>query len=216
MLQICFCACICFNFAKFSAKIFSHVVFLLAADSTCSALWLAAQHLSTLSQLIKVTNIKCESNKDIFSPQDISSCLNNYFTTIASKLANSLQKTSSPKPLNTVSSTCSSIFIKPIIDEDIIREINLLDNSKCDDTYDIPVKILKLSKYIIAPTLCYLTNYCINKGVFPNALKISKILPIYKGVERDIASNYRPISILPHFSKILEKILKHNLIDFIK
>ena len=64
-----------------------------------------------------VTNIKCpESNKDLFSPKDISSCLNNYFTTIASKLANSLPKTSCPKPLNTVS-TCSSLFIKPVIDE---------------------------------------------------------------------------------------------------
>ena len=57
--------------------------------------------------------------------------------------------------------------------------------------------------------------YCINKGVFPNALKIAKILPIYKGVDRDIASNYRPITILPHFSKIFEKILQHNLTDFI-
>ena len=129
-------------------------------------------------------------------------------------MANSLPKTSPSKPLNTVS-TCSLLFIKPVIDEDIIREINLLDNSKCDDTYDIPVKILKLSKNVIAPTLCYLINNCINKGVFPSALKIAKVLPIYKGSDRDIASNYRPISILPHFSKILEKILKHNLTDFI-
>ena len=131
--------------------------------------------------MYQVTNIKCpESNKDLFSPKDISSCFNNYFTTIASKLANSLSKTSSPKPLNTVY-ICSSLFIKPVIDEDIIREINLLDNSKCDDTYDIPVKIVKLSKYIIAPTLCYLINYCICKSIFPNALKIAKVLPIYKG-----------------------------------
>ena len=106
-------------------------------------------------------------------------------------------------------------IIYSIIDEDIIREINLLDNSKCDDTYDIPVKILKLSKNVTAPTLCYLINNCINKGVFPSALKIAKVLPIYKGSDRDIASNCRPIFILPHFSKIFEKILKRNLSDFI-
>ena len=131
-------------------------------------------------------------------------------------MANSLPKTSTGtlKLLNTVS-TCSSLFIKPVIDEDIIREINLLDNSKCDDTYDIPVKILKLSKNVIAPTLCYLIKNCINKGVFPSALKIAKVLPIYKGGDKNIASNYRSISILPHFSKIFEKILKYNLTDFI-
>ena len=49
----------------------------------------------------------------------------------------------------------------------------------------------------------------------PSALKIAKVLPIYKGGDREIASNYRPVSILPHFSKIFEKILKHNLTDFI-
>ena len=161
-----------------------------------------------------VTNIKCsESNKDLFSPKDISSCLNNYFTITAPKLANCILKTSFPKPLNTVS-YCSSLYIKPVIDKDIIKEINLFDNSKCDDTYDIPVKILKPSKYLIAPTLRYLINYCINKNVFPNAIKIAKVLPIYKRSDRDIGSNYMPIYVLLIFKKF-EKIFKHNLIDFI-
>ena len=87
-----------------------------------------------------------------------------YIKSIYCKLANFLPKKSLPKPLNTVC-TCSSLFIKSAINEDIIRENNLLDNGKCDNTYDIPVKILKLSKNIIAPTLCYLINYCINKDV---------------------------------------------------
>ena len=71
-----------------------------------------------------------------------------------------------------------------VYEKDIIREINLLDNSKCDNTYDIPVKIIKLSKFIIAPKLCYLINYCIDKGVSPNVLKIAEVLPIYKGGEK--------------------------------
>ena len=107
------------------------------------------------------------------------------------------------------------MFIKPVYEEDITREIYLLDNSKCNDTYDISVKIIKLSKFIIIPKLCYLINYCINKGVFPNVLKIAKVLPMYKGGEKHMASNYRPISILPHFSKIFEKILKDDRISFL-
>ena len=81
-------------------------------------------------------------------------------------------------------------------------------------SYDIPVKIIKLSKFVIAPKLCYLINYCINKGVFPNVFKIVKVLPIYKGGEKHITSYYRPISILLQFSKIFEKILKENIINF--
>ena len=82
------------------------------------------------------------------------------------------------------------------------------------DTYDIPVKIIKLSKVIIAPILCNLINNCTNKGIFPGILKILKVIPIYKSGEKDLVSNYRPISILPHFSKIFEKILKENIVNF--
>ena len=81
------------------------------------------------------------------------------------------------------------MYIKPVYEEDIIKEINLLDNSKCDDTCGIPVKIIKLSKFIIAPKLCYLINYCINKGVFLYVLKIAKVFAIYKRGEKYIASN---------------------------
>ena len=79
---------------------------------------------------------------------------------------------------------------------------------------------MKISKDMIvrstAPTSANeLLLLPLTTSMFPNALKIAKVLPIYKGGDRDITSNYRPISILPHFSKILEKILKHNLIDYI-
>ena len=83
------------------------------------------------------------------------------------------------------SSVKSLMFIKPICKEDIIWEINLLDYSKCYDMYDIPIKIVKLSKYTIAPTLSYLFNPCINEEIFPNALKITKVLPIHKKGEKD-------------------------------
>ena len=85
------------------------------------------------------TKIKCpDTDIDLFSTKDILSCLNYYFSTIASKLANALPKTSFAKPSNTLHPIYSSMFIKPVYEEDIIREINLLDNSKCNNTYDIP------------------------------------------------------------------------------
>ena len=81
----------------------------------------------------------------------------------------------------------------------------------CNNTYEIPVKIIKLSKVIIAPMLCNLINNYINKGIFSSILKIAKVMPVYKSGEKGLVSNYRPISILPHFSKIFEKILKKTL-----
>jgi len=51
-------------------------------------------------------------------------------------------------------------------------------------------------------------------GIIPNDLKISKIIPIYKSDDVKSVSNYRPISILPAFSKIIEKLAYNWLLDF--
>ena len=58
-------------------------------------------------------------------------------------------------------------------------------------------------------------NRCILEGIFPNALKLAKILPIHKGDSRFEASNYRPISLHPIISKIFEKLIFSRLNDFL-
>ena len=91
-----------------------------------------------------------------------------------------------------------------------------MSSSKSDDTYDIPVSVLKLSKHVIAPILSKLFNQCIELGIYPSTLKIAKVIPLFKDGDKTCASNYRPISILPHFSKIFEKLLQLDLIKFLK
>ena len=90
--------------------------------------------------------------------------------------------------------------------EEILIHIDMLDNKKSNDTYDIPVHIIKLSKHIIAPVLTSIFNNCIAAGIYPDALKVAKVIPIHKSGDTSNPSNYRPISVLPHFSKIFEKI----------
>ena len=107
------------------------------------------------------------------------------------------------------------MFINPICSDDVLREIDLLDNNKCNDTYDIPIRIIKLSKSVVAPILSELFNRCIIHGTFPTILKNAKVIPIYKDGEKHSPSNYRPVSILPHFSKIFEKILQTDLTKFL-
>jgi len=48
-------------------------------------------------------------------------------------------------------------------------------------------------------------NHCVQNGVFPDKLKLAKVIPVFKSGAKGIAFNYRPISILSHFSKIFEK-----------
>ena len=53
-----------------------------------------------------------------------------------------------------------------------------------------------------------------NSSVFPSELKIAKVLPLFKGEDHNILSNFRPISILPFFSKIFEKLIQTRLCSF--
>ena len=54
----------------------------------------------------------------------------------------------------------------------------------------------------------------LNTGIFPDRLKVAKVTPIFKKGEKSSISNYRPISVLPCFSKILERIMYNRLYDY--
>lgn len=67
----------------------------------------------------------------------------------------------------------------------------------------------------IARPPTHICNQALQTGVFPNKMKTAKVIPIYKTGDKHVLSNYRPISLLPQFSKILEKIFYTRLDEFI-
>ena len=77
-------------------------------------------------------------------------------------------------------------------------------------------KILKKIKVPLIEPLTFLINQSLNSGIFPDKLKIAKILPIYKKDNEHSLNNYRPISLLPVISKIFEKVIFQQLHKFFK
>ena len=74
---------------------------------------------------------------------------------------------------------------------------------------------IKLIGNYIAIPLSYLFNKCITIGYFTNCLQIAKVIVIHKSGKKDNMGNYRHISLLPQMSKILEKIIKQRLLNYI-
>ena len=68
------------------------------------------------------------------------------------------------------------------------------------------MKIIKIVAHTIATRLSHLVNNSLETGIFPSALKISKVTPIFKTGDQNILFNYRPILILPIFFKVLKKL----------
>ena len=83
--------------------------------------------------------------------------------------------------------------------------------------YDnISTKLLKQTVKEVATPLAHIVNLSLSQGIFPNDMKLAKIVPIFKNGNTKLFNNYRPISILPAFSKILEKIVCNRLLHFLE
>ena len=71
-----------------------------------------------------------------------------------------------------------------------------------------------IANCIVKP-LMHIFNLSFLTGIIPNALKIARVTPVYKANNKENFSNYRPISVLPCFSKILEKLTYKRAITFL-
>ena len=91
--------------------------------------------------------------------------------------------------------------------------IKTLKNSK-QDINSLFIQILKENSSVLSNIIADLINVCFQSGIFPKILKKAIVLPLFKKENPEIMSNYRPISILPTLSKIIEKCLKSRLLHY--
>ena len=80
---------------------------------------------------------------------------------------------------------------------------------------DISPKLIKKCSESIAQPLTHIINLSLSSGTFPDMMKIAKVIAIHKKDNPTIISNYRPISIHPAFSKLLERIVYNRLYKFL-
>ena len=79
----------------------------------------------------------------------------------------------------------------------------------------MPTNIIKFASEFISEPLAELINCSMKSGIFPDKLKVAKVIPIFKTGDRSLVNNYRPISILNAFSKIFEKVILSRLLGFL-
>ena len=140
---------------------------------------------------------------------------NNYFTDIGKNLADKID-TSNKHPFDHYlhSPSISKFHLKQTNPNEIISVINNLPMKTSAGHDKISCIILKEIKDIIAQPLSLLVNQAFNTGVFPSKLKLAKVIPLFKKGDKTSIENYRPISLLPCMSKVLEKIINIQLYDY--
>ena len=96
-----------------------------------------------------------------------------------------------------------------------MKWLKLIKNDVSTGTDNLPSKFIKLVYEDICSPLTFIINSCIMKNKFPNAWKLSRVTPLPKIQNPIDVTHYRPISILPALSKVFEKIVLEQMLEFI-
>lgn len=107
--------------------------------------------------------------------------------------------------------SADSFCIEEVNETEVIQIIQKFSNSKSNDIYNMNCCFLKQYSRVLAKPLTHLVNLSIRNCKFPSSWKKAVIVPIFKSGSQDSMCNYRPISILPTLSKVMEKVVAIQL-----
>ena len=96
-----------------------------------------------------------------------------------------------------------------------MKIIENLKNKTSTGIDGISNQLLKLTKNVFVKLITTIINQMIVTGIFPDNLKISKVIPLYKAKDQTLLSNYRPIALLPSISKIFEYVLLEQITNYL-
>jgi len=109
----------------------------------------------------------------------------------------------------------NSIFISPVTEEEVVSLAKNLKNKLTAGYDDIPKSLVKQCIQLIKGPLTHTYNVSLRSGVFPDEWQAAKVKPWYKKGDRYDIRNYRPISIISVFAKLLERLMFNRLIPFL-
>ena len=152
-------------------------------------------------------------NAEYTEQSDIARIFNDYFSNVAIELQSRLPP-SQIDPLASMNpSNPHTLLLNPITPDECSLIITHLKLTK-QSINEIPVRLLKIFHHHLLVPICDLINTCFSLGIFPDSLKSAIVIPIHKKGNKSDIANYRPIALLPVFSKILEKSIFNRLSNF--
>ena len=156
-----------------------------------------------------INNIK-ETNNNIIADK-----FNQFFTNIGPSLAKKI-KTDSPASYNSfmTQNILSSFHFSLVTGESVEKLIQSLKTKTSSGHDEISTVLLKRISSSLSGLLSLMINQSLLTGIFPDRLKIAKVLPLYKKDNPYIFDNYRPISLLPSISKVFEKVVFKQVYEY--
>ena len=145
---------------------------------------------------------------------EISNRFNKYFVHVGESLASVIPQSSKMPSDYLKHDIVNILYLDPVTEDEIDKIIlNFRDSSAGWD--ELKPMVVKSVRNCIKSPLRHICNLSFTTGVFPEELKIANVVPIFKSGDEMIFSNYRPVSVLPVFSKVIERLMYNRLLKYI-
>ena len=168
---------------------------------------------SSKKDSLKIDSLSFNGRTSI-DDQDIANNLNDFFSTVGSDLVSSFTVNDDYKNY-LPPSNLNSFFFHEIKAAELLAELLSLKDKKSMGPDSLSPFLVKVARNFILKPLLHIFNRAAIVGCFPDKLKQSKVMPIFKKGAKNICTNYRPITLSCTLSKIFEKIIHKRLISFI-
>lgn len=155
------------------------------------------------------------NNNNISDKKVIADSFNNFFSTIGKITSKAIPKSKKHYSNYLTNPHKNSMFLEPISASDVLEVVRKMKSKNSSGHDEISTNLVKQSVQNIIIPLTHMINTSLTHGIFPKNLKIAKVIPIYKSNDQKDIKNYRPISLLPAFSKIYEKIVFNKLFKYL-
>ena len=145
--------------------------------------------------------------------KSVANAFNNFFTSVAQNLVNKCAPSKKHFKTYLNDPNSDSFFVTPVTPSEVNRQVLNLNEGKAPDAYDIAVKVSKCVSDALTIPLTKLINESFESGFYLNMLKFA---PIHKAKSTEELPDYHPVSLLPIFNKIFEKLMHTRLTSFLE
>ena len=108
-----------------------------------------------------------------------------------------------------------SLFFNPTTQAEIVEIAKTFLPGKAVGYDQIPISVIKESILLVSEPLTHIINLSIEHGIVLDEMKIARVIPIFKSDDQSLFTNYRPVSVLPSFSKFLERVIYNRLMQYL-
>ncbi|CAB4006398.1 Hypothetical predicted protein [Paramuricea clavata] len=173
----------------------------------------------TINDIVgRINEIKLPG-KTVTSTDELVDIFNDHFSNIGPKLAESIPNDNDVSFRDFItqqkSKTKNSFSFRPVSVTLVYTLLVNLSTTKATGMDKISAKILQVAAPVIAPSLTEIFNMSIDSDQFPSDWKAARVIPLFKKGQRSMLDNYRPISILPVVSKLVERIMYDQMYEYL-